>query len=84
MTEEIINMADELGFRVNSERAADRRGGAVTLDVTGEDEVAAALGDRQIIVDARPGAGIRIGPHFYNSREDLARLREGLKEILGR
>ena len=83
MTQEILEMADELGIRVNSERAPERRGGTVTLDVPDEDRVAAALGERRIIVDARPGAGIRIGPHFYNSRGDLACLREGLIEVLG-
>ncbi len=82
MTQEIIDMADELDIRVSSERSADRRGGAVTLAVPDEDQVAAALEDRHIIVDARPGAGIRVGPHFYNSREDLAQLREGLKEVV--
>ncbi len=82
MTQEIIDMADELDIPVSSERSADRRGGAVTLAVPDEDQVAAALEDRHIIVDARPGAGIRVGPHFYNSREDLAQLREGLEEVV--
>ena len=84
MTQWIIDMADELGVPVKSERSPDRRGGTVTLDVGNEDLVAAALGDRQVIVDARPGAGIRVGPHFYNSGDDLTKLREGLVEILGR
>jgi kynureninase len=84
MTQWIIDMADELNITVKSERTQDRRGGTVTLDVGEEDRVAAALGDRQIIVDARPGAGIRVGPHFYNSGDDLARLKEGLVEILDR
>jgi kynureninase len=84
MTQAIINMADELEIPVNSERSPGLRGGTVTLDVGDEDRVSAALGDRHVIVDARPGAGIRVGPHFYNSDEDLARLREGLIEILKR
>ncbi len=84
MTQWIIDMADELDIPVKSERAPDKRGGTVTLDVGEEDRVAAALGDRQIIVDARPGAGIRVGPHFYNSGDDLARLKQGLIEVLGR
>jgi kynureninase len=84
MTQWIIDMADELDIPVKSERAPDKRGGTVTLDVGEEDRVAAALGDRQIIVDARPGAGIRVGPHFYNSGDDLARLKQGLIEVLDR
>jgi kynureninase len=84
MTQWIIDMAEELDIPVKSETSPERRGGAVTLDVGDEDRVVAALGDRRVIVDARPGAGIRVGPHFYNSDEDLARLREGLVEILER
>jgi len=84
MTQWIIDMADELAIPLKSQRSPARRGGTVTLDVGNEDLVAAALGDRQVIVDARPGAGIRVGPHFYNSGDDLARLRDGLVEILGR
>ena len=84
MTQWIIDMADELGIAIRSERSPDRRGGTVTLDVGDEDRVAAALGDLQVIVDARPGAGIRVGPHFYNSGDDLARLRAGLVDILER
>jgi kynureninase len=56
----------------------------VTLDVGREDEVAAALAERRIIVDARPGAGIRVGPHFYNNTADLDRFKKGLMEVLGR
>jgi kynureninase len=84
MTQWIIDMADELEIPVKSERTPEQRGGTVALAVGEEDRVAAALGDRQIIVDARPGAGIRVGPHFYNSGDDLARLKEGLVEILDR
>jgi kynureninase len=84
MTQAIIDMADELEIPLNSERSPDRRGGTVTLDVGNEHEVAAALGDLNIIVDARPGAGIRVGPHFYNSDEDLHRFREGLVDTIAR
>ncbi len=84
MTQRIIDIADELDIPVSSERSPERRGGTVTLDVGEEDRIAAALGDRRVIVDARPGAGIRVGPHFYNSDDDLERLREGLVEILER
>lgn len=83
MTGAIIDMADQLGLPVNSERQPAYRGGTVTLGVENEAKVAAALIDRGVIVDARPDAGVRVGPHFYNSEEDLDRLREGLVEVLG-
>ena len=84
LTQSVIDMADELEIPVNSERSPDHRGGSVTLGVDDEDRVAEALADRRVVVDARPGTGIRVGPHFYNSQEDLDRLRHGLVEILGR
>lgn len=84
LTQQIMEMADELNIPIRSERSPGRRGGTVTLGVNDEEAVAASLGERDVIVDARPGAGVRVGPHFYNSDEDLVGLREGLVEILGR
>jgi kynureninase len=84
MTQWIIDMADELEIPVTSDRSPQSRGGTVTLDVGEADRVVAALGYRRVIVDARPDVGIRVGPHFYNTGEDLSRLRESLIEILKR
>jgi kynureninase len=43
----------------------------VALDVPHAYEVAQLLLSHQIIVDYRPGAGIRIAPHFYNTDAEL-------------
>ena len=29
---------------------------------------------REVIIDYRPGAGIRMAPHFYNTMEDMDRF----------
>jgi len=42
----------------------------------------AELGRRQILVDLRPGAGIRIAPHFYTSDDEIAHTIDALSEIL--
>lgn len=84
MTQWLIDMADNMDIPVASERAAERRGGTVTFGVEEEQRVAAALAEKGVIVDARPEAGIRVGPHFYNSVEDLERFREGLIETMAR
>ena len=47
------------------------RGGTVTLDVPRGPEVLNELLRREVIVDYRPGAGIRLSPHFYNTEEEI-------------
>jgi kynureninase len=81
-TEWLIAMADELGLAVHTPRDPDRRGGSVILAVPDEERVAQRLIEREVLVDARPGAGVRIGPHFYTSDEELEHLREELVAIL--
>jgi selenocysteine lyase/cysteine desulfurase len=44
--------------------------------------VAQALIERRVIVDSRPGAGVRVGPHFYTTRDDLEQFRAALTEVL--
>jgi kynureninase len=44
----------------------------VILDVPNGREVTAELCRRQVLVDFRPGAGIRIAPHFYTSDDEIA------------
>jgi kynureninase len=40
------------------------------------------LGERGIICDFRPDAGIRLGPHFYNTEEELRQTVAQLVEIV--
>ena len=43
------------------------------LDVPSGYEVTKELTRREVLVDYRPGAGIRIAPHFYTADEELER-----------
>jgi kynureninase len=70
-TQKLIALADEAGLTVRSPRDAAMRGGTIILDVANGAEATAELGRRQILVDYRPGAGIRIAPHFYTSDEEI-------------
>lgn len=70
-TARLIELADEAGFRVNSPRDANQRGGTVVIDVPGGEQVTKELLRREFLVDYRPGAGIRIAPHFYTKDEEL-------------
>jgi kynureninase len=70
-TEWLIAAADTRGYRVHAPRESARRGGTVAFDVPHGHEVAQFLLSRNIIVDYRVGAGIRVGPHFYTRDAEL-------------
>ena len=81
-TQLLIGLADAAGFEVRSPRDAVRRGGTVTLDVPESASVYAELEERGILCDFRPGVGIRIGPHFYNTDVEIAFAIGQIAEIL--
>ena len=59
-----------------------RRGGTVAFDVPHAAEVARALLARDVVIDYRPGAGIRVAPHFYTTDEELAACVAAIDDIL--
>jgi kynureninase len=71
LTSRLIELADERGFQVNAPRDPARRGGTVAVDVPHGYEVAQHLLSRNILVDYRVGAGIRIAPHFFTKEDEL-------------
>lgn len=81
-TARLIDLADARGFTVHAPRDAARRGGTVAFDVPHGYEVAQSLLARDIIVDYRPGAGIRIAPHFYTSDAELELAVDAIDDIL--
>jgi kynureninase len=80
-TEKMIAHVDELGFKLSSPRAPERRGGTVVFDFDGSGAVAAELNKRRFFCDHRPGAGIRVSPHFYTKDEEIDLLFEEIKKI---
>jgi kynureninase len=81
-TARLIELADEQGWRVNSPRAADKRGGSVIIDVPHAAAVVRELAARDVLVDYRPGAGVRLGPHFYNTDGEIEAAVAEIKCIL--
>lgn len=81
-TQRLIELADEAGLTVKSPRDPEARGGTIILDVANGSEVTAELGRRQILVDYRPGAGIRIAPHFYTLDEEIEHTVRELSSIV--
>lgn len=82
LTGRLLDRAAERGWSIASPREAARRGGTVTLDLPHAAAVSQELSERDIIVDYRPGAGIRISPHFYNTVEECDYCLETIAEIL--
>ena len=81
LTRRLMDRAHEAGFRVNTPDADAERGGAVIIDVPGGAAVADELIRREVIVDYRPGAGIRMAPHFYNTTEEIEHAMDTLVGI---
>ena len=81
-TQLLITLADDAGLEVRSPRDSGLRGGTIILDVPDGRGATDELGRRQILVDYRPGAGIRIAPHFYTSDDEIFHTIAELKSIV--
>jgi len=82
MRQTLIGLADDAGLEVRSPRDSESCGGTVILGVPDGRFVTGELGRRQILVDYRPGAGIRIAPHFYTSDDEIFHTIAELKSIV--
>jgi kynureninase len=83
-TSRLIELADARGFTTTVPRDPARRGGTVAFDVPHAREVAQALLARDVIVDFRPGAGIRVAPHFYTTDDELDAAVAAIDQILAK
>ncbi len=78
----ILDLADAAGYPVNSPRADAERAGTVTLRPDHAYEVSRELVVRQIIIDYREGAGIRIAPHFYTTDAEVRAALTAMNDVL--
>lgn len=81
-TSRLVELARAEGWRVNSPLSAEERGGMVVLDVPHGAQVTKELVARDILVDYRPGGGIRISPHFYTTDGEIEHVIREIREIL--
>jgi kynureninase len=82
LTQLLIDLCDDAGLEVGSPREADRRGGTVLVVTPDHAAVHKELTERNIICDFRPDAGLRLGPHFFNTDDELRRTVEQLVDIV--
>jgi kynureninase len=83
MTARLIDGAKAHGWRANTPENPAERAGTVSIECPQAPEVCRELLARNILVDFRPKAGVRVSPHFYNREEEcdftLAQMVEILK-----
>jgi len=78
----LIERAREQGFPLTIPERAEDRGGTVAVNTPHAYEVSRELLHRDFIVDYRPGAGIRVSPHFYTSDDELEAVIREMRQIL--
>jgi kynureninase len=77
----IIDRAQEAGLTIHSPLSHQQRTGFVAVDFPGSREVSQQLIAEHYKHDWRPGCGLRIGPHFYNTAEEVERFMARVVEL---
>ncbi len=80
-TEYLIKLAEEAGFEVTSPKNSAERGGTITVAHESASSIAKELIRREFVIDYRPGAGVRISPHFYTTDNELELVIDEMKKI---
>ncbi|MEP7215291.1 MAG: aminotransferase class V-fold PLP-dependent enzyme [Anaerolineaceae bacterium] len=80
-TQTIFDGAMQRGLTVNSPSLFEHRGNHVTIDFPGAEQVKAELIRRSFVIDYRPGAGIRVAPHFYTDDAECVAILEEIDAI---
>jgi kynureninase len=78
----LVALLDDSGFELTSPRDPALRGGSVVFRVPDFAAVHAELAARDIICDYRPDAGLRFGPHFFTTDDEIRFAVEQVGEIL--
>ena len=80
-TQRLLELAEAEGYRCTTPRDPARRGGTVAIDVEHGYEISQGLKALDILCDYRPGAGIRLSPHFYNRDDELENAVAAIRDI---
>ncbi|HYX77181.1 MAG TPA: aminotransferase class V-fold PLP-dependent enzyme [Gaiellaceae bacterium] len=78
----LAELVEASGFAIASPRAPERRGGAVVVRTPEAEAVQRELDAREIVCDVRPGVGIRFGPHFFSTDDEVRYAAAQLAEIV--
>jgi len=81
-TARMVEVAQSHGWSIRSPLNPDERGGMIVLDVPHGYEVSRELIAREIVIDYREKAGIRVAPHFYNTDAEVEQVMDAIRDIL--
>jgi kynureninase len=81
-TQLLIDFATERGWTINTPREKHQRGGSVMIGVDDAKAMVERLAERKVYVDWRPGAGLRVSPHFFNTDEEVEEALNTLAELM--
>ncbi len=84
LTQRMLERAEVLGLTVRTPRDPARRSGMVVVDFPGAEAAAEQLISRGILVDYRPGGGIRMSAHFYTRADEVELAFDALEELVPR
>ncbi len=81
-TQWMIDFAFDCGWTINTPPEINRRGGSVMIAVADAPRMVERLAAKQVFVDCRPGAGLRVSPHFFNTDDEVEEAMTVLKGLI--
>jgi kynureninase len=79
----ILERAQAAGLNVHSPIDDDRRTGFVAVDFPSSQAASRVLIEERYKLDWRPNCGLRIGPHFYNTQDEVQRMMDRIVALAG-
>ena len=77
----MIDRAQQAGLSIHSPLEDERRAGFVAIDFPGSEAASRTLISERFKHDWRPRCGLRFGPHFYNTEDEVHRLMDRVIEL---
>jgi cysteine desulfurase/selenocysteine lyase len=82
LTDCLIDSVKDMGLELQTPEEKQCRSGIVNFKIGQPQRVVEKLNRKDIVVSAR-ARGIRVSPHFYNTEEEIDKLTEEIKKLMG-
>lgn len=71
LTKLILEQAQKFDLAIRTPLNPENRSGMVCIDLKDSRSLCDRLNEQKIIIDWRPDCGMRISPHFYNTKDEI-------------